>query len=70
MECKNCGKSIPEDSTFCPNCGKVVIGKKAIVIGVTKRVFSKLLSLKFILLSIAIGIWMLVFQNCIKECPC
>lgn len=45
MECKNCGKEIPEDSTFCPNCGRPII------------------SLKSILVIIAIGIWMLVLQN-------
>lgn len=59
MECKNCGKEIPEDSTFCPNCGRPINN--------IKRSYNKIqlknLSLKSILVIIAIGIWMLVLQN-------
>lgn len=59
MECKNCEKEIPEDSTFCPNCGRPINN--------TNRNYQKNqlknLSLKSILVIIAIGIWMLVLQN-------
>lgn len=59
MKCKNCGKEIPEDSTFCPNCGKPTNNIK----GGYKKFHFKNLSLKSILVIIAIGIWMLVLQN-------
>lgn len=59
MECINCGKEIPEDSTFCPNCGRPVNNIKRSY----KKIQWKNLSLKSILVSIAIGIWMLVLQN-------
>lgn len=58
MECKNCGKEIPEDSTFCPNCGHLINGNK-----INKKVQLKKMSLKSILIIIAVGIWMLVLQN-------
>lgn len=58
MKCKNCGKEIPEDSTFCPNCGKFANEGTT-----TMNKFPKSLSLKSILFVIAIGIWMLVLQN-------
>lgn len=59
MKCKICEKEIPDDSAFCPNCGtptnSVERGKKKLEL--------KNLSLKNILIIIAIGIWMLVLQN-------
>lgn len=58
MECKNCGKEIPEDSTFCPNCGNITNSNKS-----NKKFQLKTLSLKTILMAIAVGIWMLVLQN-------
>lgn len=59
MECKNCGKEIPEDSTFCPNCGNPINS-----IEKSKKKFElKNLSLKSILVIIAVGIWMVVLQN-------
>ena len=58
MKCKNCGKEIPDDSTFCPNCGNITNVNKTI-----KKFQFKNLSLKSILVIIAVGIWMLVLQN-------
>ncbi|WP_302495016.1 zinc-ribbon domain-containing protein [uncultured Prevotella sp.] len=59
MKCKSCLKEIPDDSTFCPNCGKPInnINRNY------KKIQLKNLSLKGILVIIAIGIWMLVLQN-------
>lgn len=57
MECKNCGKN-PDDSTFCPNCGNITNSNKS-----NKKFQLKTLSLKSILMAIAVGIWMLVLQN-------
>lgn len=59
MECKYCGKEIPDDSTFCPDCGKPINNIKSSYKGFK----FKILSLKSILVIIAIGIWMLVLQN-------
>ena len=59
MECKNCGKEIPEDSTFCPNCGRPINNTNRNY----KKNQLKNLSLKSILMAIAVGIWMLVLQN-------
>ena len=59
MECKYCGKEIPDDSTFCPDCGKPINNIKSSYKGLK----FKILSLKSILVIIAIGIWMLVLQN-------
>lgn len=59
MECKYCGKEIPDDSTFCPDCGKPINNIKSSYNGLK----FKILSLKSILVIIAIGIWMLVLQN-------
>lgn len=59
MECKYCGKEIPDDSTFCPDCGKPINNIKSSYKGLE----FKILSLKSILVIIAIGIWMLVLQN-------
>ena len=58
MKCKSCGKEIPDDSTFCQNCGKPINNTES-----SKKIQLKNLSLKSILLIIAIGIWMLVLQN-------
>lgn len=58
MKCKNCGKEIPDDSAFCPNCGNSVNVNR-----INKKIQLKDLSLKGILVVIAVGIWMLVLQN-------
>ena len=64
MECKYCGKEIPDDSTFCPDCGKPINNIKSSYKGLKFKSLSlKSLSLKSILVIIAIGIWMLVLQN-------
>lgn len=64
MECKYCGKEIPDDSTFCPDCGKPINNIKSSYKGLKfKNLSLKSLSLKSILVIIAIGIWMLVLQN-------
>lgn len=59
MKCKNCGKDIPGDSAFCPNCGNPINSIERC----KKKFELKNLSLKSILVIIAIGIWMLVLQN-------
>lgn len=59
MTCSKCGKDIPEDSVFCPNCGESM--QKSNNTNRHKKIFH--LSLKGILLVIAVGIWMLVLQN-------
>ena len=59
MKCKSCLKEIPDDSTFCPNCGNPINSIERC----KKKFELKNLSLKSILVIIAIGIWMLVLQN-------
>ena len=59
MKCKNCGEEILDDSTFCPNCGNPINSIERC----KKKFELKSLSLKSILVIIAIGIWMLVLQN-------
>lgn len=59
MKCFKCGAEIPEDSAFCPNCGKPTKNVKRDY--KIKKSFN--LSLKGILIIIALGIWMLVLQN-------
>lgn len=58
MKCNICGKDIPDDSAFCPNCGNITNSNKS-----NKKFQLKTLSLKSILMAIAVGIWMLVLQN-------
>lgn len=58
MKCKNCGNEIPEDSTFCPNCGNLVNKNR-----INRKIQLKNLSLKSLLIVIAVGIWILVLQN-------
>ena len=58
MYCKKCGKEIPDDSAFCPYCGNVTNANRT-----NKKFWFKNLSLKSILVIIAVGIWMLVLQN-------
>lgn len=60
MNCNHCSKNIPNDSKFCPYCG----GKNSEP-NTDKKIIRipKDLSLKSILLAIAIGIWILVLQN-------
>lgn len=58
MKCKNCGKEIPDDSAFCPNCGNSANVNRS-----NEKFQFKNLSLKGILVIIAVGIWMLVLQN-------
>ena len=59
MKCKSCLKEIPDDSTFCPNCGNPINSIERC----KKKFELKSLSLKSILIIIAFGIWMLVLQN-------
>ena len=58
MKCIKCGIEIPDDSVSCPNCGQSTTDINHKEKGQTKNMF-----LKAILIVIAIGIWMLVFQN-------
>lgn len=59
MKCNKCGHEIPGDSLFCPDCGTPT--KETPTDSATKRPFT--MSLKSILVVIALGIWMLVLQN-------
>ena len=59
MKCNKCGREIPEDSLFCPDCGAPTAESHAN--SANKKPFT--LSLKGILVVIALGIWMLVLQN-------
>ena len=59
MTCSKCGKDIPEDSIFCPNCG--ILMQNSNNTYEHKKTFN--LSFKGILIVIAVGIWMLVLQN-------
>ena len=59
MNCNKCKCDIPDDSIFCPNCGNSV----KITENIIKLRKSFKLSLKGILIIIALGIWMLVLQN-------
>ena len=59
MKCSKCGHEIPEDSLFCPECGTPT--KDLTTSSTKRRPFT--LSLKGILVVIALGIWMLVLQN-------
>lgn len=60
MDCNHCNKNIPDDSKFCPFCG----GENSMP-NSNKKIphIPKNLSLKSILLAIAIGVWILVLQN-------
>lgn len=73
MNCPKCGKEIADDSKFCRHCGyKFKDDSKAVspvqqklqlikdkVLGLK----DKQISLKAILLAIAIGVWVIVLQN-------
>lgn len=59
MTCNKCGNDIPEDSIFCPYCGTSM--QNTTINDIKRKPFS--LSLKTILLAIAVGIWVLVLQN-------
>lgn len=70
MYCPKCGKEIAEDSKFCRHCGFTFEATMESSQDTNKRVSTwlnmyrgKQLSLKAILLSISIGIWVLVLQN-------
>lgn len=60
MKCVKCDTEIPEDSIFCPSCGNPT--KNVAKDHKTNKSFiiSFNLSLKKILVIIALGIWMLV----------
>jgi predicted nucleic acid-binding Zn ribbon protein len=57
MKCQHCNAEIDNDSKSCPSCGE------KIALSNIKWKGNFALSLKGILLSIAIGIWILVLQN-------
>lgn len=60
MNCNHCNRYITTDSEYCPYCGtKNDIPK----IERNKFSISADISLKSILLAIAIGVWILVLQN-------
>lgn len=60
MNCKHCNSLIPQDSKYCPYCGaENRLGNSMR----SKFHIHTDFSLKTILLAIAIGIWILVFQN-------
>ena len=66
MKCVKCDAKIPEDSIFCPNCGNSINVEKSTAQPKKSLVYwakSFKLSLKGVLLIIAVGIWMLVLQN-------
>lgn len=56
MKCNYCNSEIPEDSKFCPKCGKTIDT-------ITNHRKKQNLSLKAILSFIAIGLWIIVLQN-------
>lgn len=60
MNCKHCDGPIPTDSKYCPYCGI-----ENSLENPERRRFRvpTNFSLKTILLAIAIGVWILVFQN-------
>lgn len=60
MNCKHCDRPIPTDSKYCQYCGTENRLEKS-----ERKKFRipTNFSLKTILLVIAIGIWILVFQN-------
>lgn len=59
MKCNNCKCEIPDDSIFCPNCGSDTKMERER----TKSKPAFKISLKGILIVIALGIWMLVLQG-------
>ena len=81
MECKRCGKEIPDNSKFCKFCGHEISNERNFQKNIMLRFFCsnrekainnmlykmkiqlKNISLRSILIIIAVGIWMLVFQN-------
>lgn len=56
MKCKYCKTEIPDDSDFCSNCGKTITSN-------TNRHKLPDLSLKSILLIIAVELWVIALQN-------
>lgn len=61
MYCKHCGKSIPDDSSFCKFCGNEPLGRK--LVNDSKFELKCKISTKAILFSISIGIWIIILQN-------
>lgn len=59
MKCPHCNSDIADDSKFCSSCGKETLSQNN---NLAKKLCSSL-SLKTILMSIAVGIWVLVLQN-------
>ena len=71
MKCNNCNNYIPDDSIFCPICGKKVseslLKKLKRKLTDLKIVWSKIKNnldfTKIMLAAIAVGVWILVLQN-------
>lgn len=60
IKCKCCEKEIPNDSVFCPFCG---VKQKTNKFKFWESIKNFHLSLKTILIAIAVGVWVIVFQN-------
>lgn len=63
MNCKHCNKTIPNDSKFCPYCGGENSCEESRKSKFPQSIIGKCSTLRFLLLMIGVGIWIIVFQN-------